>query len=414
MAEFFKNIFYKSQRFLGVDLSYVLKGGFWLGLDQAASLAVGVASAVAFANLISQETYGIYRYVLSFFSILTIATLPNMGLALTTYVAKGIEGMLKLALSTRIRWGFLGSAASAAIAVYYFIAGNPILGVSFLILAVFLPFSDSFNLYSAYLQGKKLFKIQSQYSIFIRVISAAVMIGALFLTDNLFFILFAYFAPYILLRPIIFLATLKRFPPNDRQDPEMITFGKHLSVIQLIGVAVNYLDNLLIFNFLGAAPLAIYSIALIPITKLQQVLAIVSQLALPKFSARPLSEVKTVLPGRIFKALLLAAVGILFYIFIAPPVFQLIFPQYLESVVLTRWLALILLSWPFSLIHTFLRSQALKKELYKYNLAIRAVQLVAVSALVYFFGVAGAVTARLIFELSSIVILLLLFRSVKG
>ena len=93
--------------------------------------------------------------------------------------------------------------------------------------------------------------------------------------------------------------------------------------------------------------------------------------------------------------------------------FNLFFPKYFESVFYSQLLSLLLLALPFSLIYTMFQSQALKSHLYRYNIAIRVFQLVLVIILVPLYGIVGAVFARIIFQVFSVAVLLVLFRSVK-
>ena len=148
-----KTLFYRLQKFFGVDLAYVARGGFWLGVDQAAAIIISLALTVAFANLLSQQIYGTYRYILSIFGILTIFTLPNMDIAVVAAVSKKLEGSLFRALKERIRWGFVGAAASLLCRDIIFQSGSDTRR-RFLIVAAFLPFTDAFNLYGAVLKGK--------------------------------------------------------------------------------------------------------------------------------------------------------------------------------------------------------------------------------------------------------------------
>ncbi|MEK7521144.1 MAG: hypothetical protein AAB560_03665 [Patescibacteria group bacterium] len=408
-----KTLFYRLQKFFGVDLAYVARGGFWLGVDQAAAIIISLALTVSFANLLSQQIYGTYRYILSIFGILTIFTLPNMDIAVAAAVSKKLEGSLFRALKERIRWGFVGAAASLLLSGYYFFNQDQTLGAAFLIVAAFLPFTDAFNLYGAVLKGKKLFKLKSQYSVIIRAVSALALVATLLLTSNPLLILLAFFVPYVFLRVGFFLLTIRKIPLNDSEDPRTIAYGKHLSAIQFLGALVNYLDNMLIFHYLGAAPLAVYAIAMAPITKVQQAFSVIPELAMPKFSARPLSETKAFLIKKILKALIFTAAGVGAYFLIAPPVFNLFFPKYFESVFYSQLLSLLLLALPFSLIYTMFQSQALKSHLYRYNIAIRVFQLVLVIILVPLYGIVGAIFARIIFQVFSVAVLLVLFRSAK-
>src|SRR3989344_8979317 len=74
------------------DLSYVAKGGFWLGIASTISSASGLVLVYFFANYLEPETYGTYRYILSVYGLLTIASLGGISTAVTRSVAKGSEG----------------------------------------------------------------------------------------------------------------------------------------------------------------------------------------------------------------------------------------------------------------------------------------------------------------------------------
>ncbi|MDD5547621.1 MAG: oligosaccharide flippase family protein [Candidatus Pacebacteria bacterium] len=398
--------------FFGVNMNYLIGGGFWLGLDQIFSAGTSMVLTVAFANLISQEAYGTYRYILSIFGILTIATLPNMNIAVLTSVARGFENLSK-ALKSRIEWGFIGTIAGFSLAGFYFYQGNNLLGYAFIIMAVFLPFTDSFNVFLAFFRGRKLFREQTLYSIIIKSVSAAALIATLFLTENLLIILLAFFIPYVLSRVFLYWLAVKKFSPNNEVDPNTISYGKNLSLLQFLGFVVNYLDNLLIFYYLGPISLAIYTMAMAPISKFQKAFSILPDLALPKFSERPAEEIKKYLIKRIFKLFIFIIPIVAVYILIAPMIFDFFLPKYHDSIFYTQLLSLVFLCLPFSLIYTFMQSKAMQKQLYIYNISIRIIQLILTVIFVGLYGVMGAVIARLIFQLAATSILFVIFKAVK-
>ncbi len=409
-----KKILAKLEVILKVDLRYILKNGLWLTLDDVISVVVSTILTIIFANTVSKEVYGSYRYILSVFGILTIATLPNMNIALASSVARGEEGIIHQALRTRIRWGLLGAVASLAFGGYQLFLGRTELGIAFFVTAIFLPVMDSLNLYDGFLRGKKLFNLQSQYSIAARLISTGALIFTLFYTKNLIAILFAFFLPYVLTRLFFYQRTLKKNPsvPSNGSS-ETITYGKHLSLLQLLGVLVNYLDNLLIFHYLGAAPLAIYSIAMAPIKKIQQAFSVLPDLALPKFSARTIAETKQKLPAQIIRGLIAVGVVIIAYVLLAPVLFDLFFSKYRDALPYTRLLTLAWVGLPFSLIYTLFQAHAKKKEIYLYNLILRLGQLILIIWLVASYGIYGAVLARILLQAISIPLFFYLFKKIK-
>ena len=314
-----------SEKYFKTDMVYLAKGGSWLTLGQIVSSASSFLLAIAFANLLPKETYGIYKYVLSIMGILAIPTLSGMSTAITQAVARGYEGSFSPVLKTKIRWGLLGGLASLVLAGYYYFNGNTTLTISFLISAAFLPFMDSFGIYNALPQGRKLFGISSRYGIISQIAGVSTMITAVFLTNNLFIILLAYFIPWTLMRFIFLQITLKKFPPNQNQDPKTISYGKHLSLIGVIGTIASYLDRILIFHFLGAVEVAIYSFAIAMPEQIKGYFKNISTLTLPKLSKRSFKEINSVLYKRLLKLFIAGGLIAGIYILAAPYIFKIFF-----------------------------------------------------------------------------------------
>jgi O-antigen/teichoic acid export membrane protein len=373
---------------------YLARGGFWLNLGQTISSLSSLLLAIAFANLLPKEIYGNYKYVLSATGILAIPTLSGMGTAVTQAVARGYEGSLIPALKTKILWGLLGGLASLILAGYYFYQGNTTLTISFLISAVFLPFMDSFGIYDSLLLGRKLFDISTKYFIISQIIAITSLIAVLFFTKNLFLILFTYFASWTLLRFIFLKITLKNFPPNQKQDHQTISYGKHLSLMGIIGTIASYLDRLLIFHYLGAAEVAIYSIAIAPPEQIKGLFKNISILALPKFVQRTKEEIKKTVFEKIWKSVLILLIVTIVYIILAPLIFKLFFPKYPESIIFSQIFAISLVTISLIIPYSALQAQASKKELYLFNIFYYLFQIIALSIGVYFYGLMGVIIAK--------------------
>ena len=59
------NLLHWSQKYTGTDMVYLATGGFWLISGQIFYSATAFLLSIAFANLWSKETYGIYTYIIS-------------------------------------------------------------------------------------------------------------------------------------------------------------------------------------------------------------------------------------------------------------------------------------------------------------------------------------------------------------
>ena len=147
------------------DMTYLAKGGFWLLLGQFVATGSAFLASVAFANLLAPEIFGVYKFILSINSLVLISTLSGMDSAITQSVARGFDGTLNVGVRTKIKWGALGTLTSFGIALYYFMQGNMLLAISFSVAAVFVPFTESFDMYDSFLAGKQLFGVQTRYNI---------------------------------------------------------------------------------------------------------------------------------------------------------------------------------------------------------------------------------------------------------
>jgi len=258
---------------------------------------------------------------------------------------------------------------------------------------------DSFGIYDALLQGKKLFGISTKYFIISQIIAIASLIAALFFTKNLFLILLVYFASWTLLRFIFLKITLKKFSPNQEQDPKTISYGKHLSAMGIIGTIANYLDRLLIFHYLGAAEVAIYSIAIAPPEQIKSLFKSIGTLALPKFAQRTKKEIRGTITKKILKLSLVLIIIIIIYILAAPLIYKIFFPKYLESIWLSQIFSVSLIAVAFLVPYSALQAQAAQKELYFFNFFSSIFQIIALFIGVYFYGLIGVIIARIITRL---------------
>ena len=278
-----------SEKYTETDMVYLVKGGFWLILGKLIIFTCSFLILIAFANLVPREVYGTYQYVLSMVAVLVIFTLPGMDIALVGAVARGKEATIFPCAKSKIKSGVAGGIVCLAISLYYFFQLNFALGVSFLIASLFLPIMDTFRLYYPFWQGKKRFDLQNKYFIASHLGGSAILILVLFLTNNLTIILLSYFLSHTFLRFIFFKITLKKIT-NQEEEKETISFGKHLTLMQAVGIFGNQFDKILIWQFLGPVSLAIYSFAFLIVIRLRDLIPILP-LALPKLSEKNLLEV---------------------------------------------------------------------------------------------------------------------------
>jgi len=400
----------KTQKYTGTDNVYLAKGGFWLTLGQAISLGAAFLLAVAFANLLDPTVYGNYKYLLSLFGTLEIFSLVGMKTAVSQASARGFEGSFYTGFKIQLKWGVLGSLAAIGGAGYYWFRGNEILVIPLLLAAVFLPLMNASRIYTSFLGGRKLFNFQTKYNIYIQLISAGIMIGTLFLTKNIFWLIAAYLMSSTFLNYFFYLLTKFKFQPNKNEDAKTLNYAKHLSLIEVISSIGSYLDKILLFNFVGSAQLAIYSFASLLPEQINNITQNINTLAFPKLASKSPEEIKATIMKKLLKLSFLTALIIVLYIIIAPYFYKIFFPQYSNAVFYSQILIFSLISLPTSLLGTVFGAKIMKKELYSLKLVVNFSRIALFFILIPLYGIWGVIFAGLGAQVISSVFTLFLFK----
>lgn len=301
------------------------------------------------------------------------------------------------------------------VSVYYLVQGDSELSISIFIAVLFSALLACSNLYGPYLRGKKLFRTETTYGFAISIIPPLILLATIFLTHRVLYIILIYFITITSTSLFLYFKTRRRFTsfatPTDLSDT--ISFAKHLSVMSVIGRAAAYIDKILVFYYLGTAQLAIYTFSIMPIQNLGRLNAIISNLALPKLSTRPLSEIKKTIIRKMFLLFCIAVIVVASYILLAPVFFKILLPQYLDSVPYSQVFALSFLSLPGVLFGQTLLAHARKKELYFINTVSPIIKITALFVLLPLFGIWGAIGALLITNIVGFLIGFAVFISIK-
>jgi len=400
-----------SERYTKTDMIYLTKGGFWLTASKALSISSSFLSSIVFANFLPEETYGVFRYVLSIISLLTIPTLHGIDTALTRAISRGVNVSIAHTLQTRIKWGVLGGVGSLALGGYYLLMGNEILAAAFLFAAIFVPVMDPLHIYTAILNGAKKFKLLARDEIITRALTTILLVGTVLYTTNILIILAVYFISTTVLRCIFLKLNLSRLQnkPTGTDTEEVVAYGKHLTAMSVLGQISAQLDKVLIFHYVGGAALAAYYLALMPMKQVQTFFSGITALALPKFSNNSMENIRATLPQKLLRLYVLIIPTVLLYIFAAPYIFSFIYPLYMSAVAISQLLILQLLFFPLSLLSTALTSQAYKKKLYTHSSTHAIIRIGLLLILVPTFGVYGVVAAVLTTSALSSVLLVFLF-----
>ena len=399
----------RSQKYTGTDNVYLARGGFWLTLSQGALMVAAFLLAIAFANVLDPTVYGNYKYILSLVGLLGVFSFPGIRAAIHQAIACGLEGSFYTGFRAQLKWSVLGSLAAIIGAVYYWFRGNEILPIPLLITAVFFPLMEASQIYLSFLSGKKLFNVQAKYTITNQIAIVIITIGALLVSQNLFWLTAVYLISRTVLNYTFYLITATKFKPNKQEDSKTISFGLHLSAMAFMGQIASYLDKVMVFTFIGSSQLAIYSFATLAPEQIQNILGNISTLALPKLAARSREEIRANIMKKVWKLFLLTLAVIIIYIIIAPFFFQIFFPKYLDSVHYSQVFIISIISLPITLLGTALQVKMMKKELY-WMKSKSFVRVGLYAILIPLFGIWGAIASIIGAELFGIGLIFFLFK----
>jgi len=382
-----------SQKYTKTDMVYLTKGGFWVSIGQAAGAVSGFVLSIAFANLLPKEAFGTYKYLRTIIQILGAVSLTGMGAAVAQSVARGAEGSLRSATKIKLKWALLVTVIALAGAGYYILNDNSELALGLLFIAVLLPFIKGFDLFAPYLKGKQAFRDRTIFNTIRSIVPAASIIATVFVTKDPLVVLLSYLISQALTITGLYFLALYRYRPSDDQEDGSATFGKHLSVMNFFGKVATNLDRILVWHFLGAAQLAVYSFAIAPVRELKKMRTVLETLAFPKLSQRSTQELRRSLPYRLTLLGIILIPIIALYILAAPYLYSLLFPRYMESVLYSQVFAVTLIFMPVGIIIESLTAHMRQRELYVIKIAPPAVRIVAVVILLPLYGIAGALGA---------------------
>jgi O-antigen/teichoic acid export membrane protein len=332
-----------------------------------------------------------------------------MKTAISYAASRNADASFLDAVRTKMRWGILTAAGCLVVAAYYYFNHNLTLAYAFAVAVPFLPLLDTYGNYVAYLQGKKRFDVIVLSELAIQAINATALVACMVFAPSLFWLLLAYLASLLVTRYYFFRRSLKVAPPNDVRDPATISYGKHLSVMSIMGVFASNIDKFLLWHFLGPAEVAIYTFALAIPLRATNALSSINRIYFPKAAERPLAAMRTSLPRNIFLVTLGAIVIALAYALVAPYIFAIFFPAYQEAVIYTQLAAALIAFQPLSLINTVLGAHARKKALYVSTIVPAVAQIGLFFLLIPLLDIQGALIALILTQVVEGVVLLVLF-----
>ncbi len=381
--------------YLGLDLVYFVRGGFWLSLSSALVAIGGIFLSALFARTLTKEVFGQFSFLISILGFASLIALPGMSQAVIQAAAENKDGVYKKAILAVAKWSLAGAVILTLLSVYYYFAGNRSLSLGILLSALALPVSAAANLYNSFLTGKKQFKLVAIYGAMAQFASIGSTAFALWKFPSLVSV--ALFSAWsTALANLVLTLISSKYVLNNSQDDHLLRLGIHLSFSQVFTIGADYLDRFLVPILLGFTNNAIYSFAILIPMQIHGFLKVFTTLGQPKVARLDSKNLKTALVAKSLQLETLVAMITFFYIVAAPTIFRLLYPGYTgEAVLLSQIFSISLLYYPGNILMLLFLKERQTKPIFRINILYALSTIVFLAILVPFFGLIGAILAKI-------------------
>ena len=401
-----------TERYTKTDMVYLATSGSWLNLNFIFGSVFSLLLSIGFANILSKEAYGTYQYILSVSAFFAAFTFSGFNTAVTESVARGAEGILRASIRPQLAWNVLPACGALVLGAYYFIVGNPLLGYGSFLVAITVPVVNTFNAYTAYLYGKQDFKRAALYMLCGSGAYYGLMFLALALYPSALLLVAINLCVTAAAAVFFYLRTIATYHPPVLGDRGAATYARHVSVINVLTLVANQIDNIFVFHFLGPITLAQYSLATLIPERIGGVFKSLTSSAFPRFAGRDLKQIQENIVLRLSLLLLGILLLVVLYALCAPFIFAFIYPAYIAAIPYSQLYALTMVSALGGIVTSAFYAHRRVKELYILNTAIPVLQIVIQVLGIIVWGIWGLIVAKILSSTITSIASLALLRAV--
>jgi O-antigen/teichoic acid export membrane protein len=382
-----------------IDAHYFFSGAVWLTIIQAITVLGALIVSVVFAHLLDETEYGVYRYILGIGALLSSFSLTGIGQSVFQTSAQKHTWFYPLGIKKSLIYS-LGITASSMIgSIYYFIQDNTELALGCLLIAILQPLLNTYQQIFPFLQGEKRFR----ESTILQGIKTAVVtissLGAIYFTHDIFWLVLT----YLLSNTIMNVAAHFIYKPRNVATAEKTIYKRYMdyarntSVRNIISIIAFRIDSIIIFQQLGAANLAIYTIANILPEHIKTSFKNITTLLVPKYALHDnLDAIKKNLFKRSLQLFSIFVLITIVYIFVAPIAYEILFPKYDDVIFLSQIVALSFPAMIALIPISALQAHTEEKRLDSFNTQTSIFMIAVTIVLTITGGIFGAVLARVI------------------
>lgn len=255
------NLLEKLSKLVGLNLNYFIRNGSWVALRFLVMALSGWLVSLFFARASSKEVLGQYQLVLSYISMLVVFSLPGLNSAALEAVVKSREGGVIKAVKISFFCSLMAIPVFSAWGMYdIFFKNEALLGKTLIMAGFLVPFYYAFNTWTAYYDGKMMFKSVSLRMIIINLVQSFLLIAGIIQGFNAFGLVAIYLLVNISFFVWFYVEVYKKIRNKDDNHID-IGFGIKTSIQKLVLGLSGNVPPIIIALLFGVEPVAIYYIA---------------------------------------------------------------------------------------------------------------------------------------------------------
>ncbi len=340
----FNNWLARISKRVGFNLHYFIKNGSWVALRFFIMALSGWIVSLFFARASSKEVLGQYQLILSYLSIFTVFSLPGLNQAALEAVVKGREGGVIRAVKISLFFSLFVIPVFLGWGIYdIFFKEEVLIGKILIFVGFFAPFYYAFNTWTAYYDGKAMFKEVSSRMIVINAFQVLLLIMGIFYGLGAFGLIAIYLLVNIFFFILFYIEVHRKI--KDKVNSYIdIEFGVKTSIQKLVLGLSGNMPPIIIAYLFGIQPVAVYYIANYLISAASSFMGTLAVIYVPTLFKNLKLNHKNIIVLNIFAGFIF---WILFIIFLKLFFVLLYGPGYSESLTLAYKISFIIILVPF-------------------------------------------------------------------
>lgn len=382
----------------------ILKDTGFLFVSGNAQKILGIITIFVLVRHFPQESYGEYSFVMSVAALASIFSISGIGNSLIQSISRGFNGTYRASLKYTMGGSCIASLILLGFAISYYSLDHYEMAISFLLLTIFIPFTQGLSYWKSVYSGQEKFMYLSILMFCMDTLkSGSIILLVIYNEPKIYIPIFVLCIIPTLMNIYYTYITLKNIPKEAEVEQGSIQYGLKTTLFSCVNVVANKADALLIYAFLSPVSLAIYAVSDRISEVIKEGVNDIGLILAPKFAKR---KSYTADLNKILKYFsILISLGILFFaFFIAPKFIEIVLGQdYLPAIPYTQ---VLLISISIAIFQNlklrFIMSQLDSDSFRRYIIYTSIARIIFSIAMVPFLGIWGAVISTVFYRIFSV------------